>query len=91
MVGQFTAKTTSSEKPTYFLSLMSCSTNKLKSHMLFTCKNFMFSDFTWKKHFLLQEMWDGGRGADVPPGPPFSRAPKVERNTKNSAAGTAVR
>ena len=30
---------------------MSCSTNKLKSHMLFTYKNFMFSDFTWKKNF----------------------------------------
>ena len=58
--------------------------------MLFTCKNFMFSDFTWKKRFLLQKMWGGGRGAGVPPGPPFSRAPKVERNTKNSVAGTAL-
>ena len=35
-VAQFTAKTTNSEK-TYFLSLMSCSINKLKSLMLFTC------------------------------------------------------
>ena len=30
---------------------MFCSTNKLKSHVLFTCKKFMSSDFTWKKFF----------------------------------------
>ena len=47
----FTSKTTNSEKSIYFLSLMSCSINKLKSHMLFTCKNFVFSDFTWKTNF----------------------------------------
>ena len=41
---------TNSAKAIYFLSLMSCSINKLKSHMLYTCKNFMFSDFTWKKN-----------------------------------------
>ena len=46
MVAQFTAKTINSEKHIYVLSLMSSSTNKLKSHMLLTCKNFMFSDFT---------------------------------------------
>ena len=41
-VGQFIAKTTkaNSEKAFYFLSLMSCSINKLKSHMFFPCKNF---------------------------------------------------
>ena len=55
VVAQFTAKTANSEKAIYFLSLMSCSINKLKSHMLFTCKHFMSSDFTWKK-FLLQRM-----------------------------------
>ena len=63
VVAQFIAKTTNSERPIYFLSLMSCSINKLKPHMLFTCKNFMFSDLTWEKKCLLQEMVVvGGRG-----------------------------
>ena len=39
-------QTTNSEKAIYFLSLRSCSINKLKSYMLVTCKNFVFSDFT---------------------------------------------
>ena len=34
VVAQFTAETINSEKPIYFLSLMSCSMNRLKSHML---------------------------------------------------------
>ena len=46
MVAQFTAKIVNSERATYFLSLKSCSINKLWSHMLFTCKNLMFSNFT---------------------------------------------
>ena len=46
MVAKFAAKTTNSEKATYFLSLIPCSINKLKSHMLFTCKS-----FRWKKNF----------------------------------------
>ena len=50
-VCQFTAKTTNSEKSIYFLSLTSCSIRKLKFHMLFTCKNFVFFDFTWNKIF----------------------------------------
>ena len=54
---RFTVKTTNSEKAIYFLSLMSLFN---KSHMFFTCKNVIFSDFTWKK-ILLQEMV--GRGA----------------------------
>ena len=58
---QFTAKTTNSEKAIYILSLMSCSINKLKSIMLFTCKNVMFSDFT-KKHFFFAPGNDGGWG-----------------------------
>ena len=37
-----------SKKAIYFLSLTSYSINKLKSHMLFTNKNFVFSDFIWK-------------------------------------------
>ena len=67
VVAQFTAKTTNSEKAIYFLSLMYCSINKLslmycsinklKSHMLFTCKNFMFSNFTWKKKFCSRKWW----------------------------------
>ena len=56
MVAQFAAETTNSEKVLYFLSLMSCLIKKLKYHMLFTSENFMFSDFTWTKTFLLQEM-----------------------------------
>ena len=39
LVLQFTAKITNSEKATYFLSLMSSSISKLKSHLLFICKN----------------------------------------------------
>ena len=31
---------------------MPYSVNKLNSHMLFTCKSFMFFDFTWKKNFF---------------------------------------
>ena len=45
-----------------FLSLMFCSINKLKSHMLFTCNNFMFSDFTWKKKFCSRKWWEEGGG-----------------------------
>ena len=40
VVAQFTAKTTNSEKAAYFLSLIFCSMNKLKPHMLFSFKNF---------------------------------------------------
>ena len=47
LVAKFTVKTTNSEFDIYFLSLMSCSTNSQKSHILFTCKNFMFSDFLY--------------------------------------------
>ena len=43
-VAQFTAKSTNSEKTVYFLSLTPCSINK------------MFSEFTFKKIFLLQDM-----------------------------------
>ena len=51
VIAQFTAKTTNSEKAIYFLPLTSSSINKLKSHLLFTCKNFMLSNFMWKKIF----------------------------------------
>ena len=64
VVAQFTAKTTNSVKVIYFLLLTFSSINKLKSHMLFTCKDFMqilFSDLTLnvEKRFLLQEMVGG--------------------------------
>ena len=64
VVAQFTAKTTNSVKAIYFLLLTFSSINKLKSHMLFTCKDFMqilFSDLTLnvEKRFLLQEMVGG--------------------------------
>ena len=44
MIAQFTAKTINLEKAIYFLSLMSCSINKIKSHVFFICKNCIFSD-----------------------------------------------
>ena len=43
------ADTTNSKKAIYFLSLTCCSINKLKSHMSVICKNFVFSNFMWKK------------------------------------------
>ena len=51
MIAQFAARTTNSEKAMYFLSLMSYSINKLKSHMFFTCKNVMFLILGDKKRF----------------------------------------
>ena len=58
VIAQFTAKTTNSEKAISFLPLIPCFINKLKSSMFFTCKNFMFFDFTWKK-ILFQKMVGG--------------------------------
>ena len=58
VVAQFTAPFTS-EKAMYFLSLISCSINKLKSHIKshsLTCKS-------WK-------WWGGGGGRWPPPAPP---------------------
>ena len=49
VIAQFTAKTTDSEKAIYVLSLMFYWINKVKSHILFTRKNFIFSNFTWRK------------------------------------------
>ena len=47
---------------------MSCSINKLKFHMLFTCQNFMFSDFTRKNNFYSRKWWEvGGGGVLLPP------------------------
>ena len=52
VIAQFTAKTTNSEKAIYFLSIMSFSINKLKSHLLFTCKNLCFIILCGKKVLL---------------------------------------
>ena len=41
VIAEFTVKTTNSEKAICFLSLMSCSINKIKSHLLLACKNFV--------------------------------------------------
>ena len=57
VIAQFTVKTTNSVKAIYFLSLMSCSINKLKYQMFFTCKNFFFFFFffwVWV-HWLKKE------------------------------------
>ena len=58
VVDQFIAK----EQIIYFLSLMSCSINKLKFHMLLSCKNFMFSNFTRKKKNCFRKWWWWGGG-----------------------------
>ena len=67
MVAQFIAKATNSERPIYVLSLMSCSIKKLKSHMLFSCKNFRFSDLKWEKNFCSRKWWEGGLVAPQSP------------------------
>ena len=60
LIAQFTAKTTNSQKAIYFLSLMSCSINQPKSQKLITCKDFIFSDFTWKKRFCCRKWREEG-------------------------------
>ena len=70
VIAQFTAKTTNSEKTIYFLSLMSYSINKLKSRMLFTCKKFMFFNFTQNKNFFCNLS-----NPPPPPLPPASPTP----------------
>ena len=69
VIAHFTAERTNSEKAIYLLSLLSCSTYKLKSHMFFTCKNCMFSDFMRKKNFAPEN------GAPPPPPPPPAPPP----------------
>ena len=54
MVAQFTAKTTNSKEAIYFLSLIYCSINKLKSNMLFNAKNWCFLILRGKIFFALQ-------------------------------------
>ena len=71
MVAQFTAKT-NSVKAIYFLSLMSCSTNKLKSYLLFTWKNFRF--YKGKNNFAPENAGGVGEGTGAPL-PPHSLRP----------------
>ena len=49
VVALFTAKMTNPEKTIHFISLVSCSISKLKSQMLFTCKNFVCRFYVEKK------------------------------------------
>ena len=49
VIAQFTAKTTDSLNAIYFLSLMSCSKNKLRCHMLFSRKKKKSQFFVEKK------------------------------------------
>ena len=56
MIAQITAKTTNLEKAIYFLSLMPCSMNKLLSLTYYSHVEILFSNFMWKKRYLLQEM-----------------------------------
>ena len=72
VVAQFTVKTTNSERAVYFLSLMSCSINKLKSRMLLTCTNFIFFDFTSKQNLLHKMVVAVVEGGGLPPCPPLS-------------------
>ena len=57
---------------------MSCSINKLKFHMLFTCQNFMFSDFTRKNNFYSRKWWEVGGGWCPPTPIPFSTALRLQ-------------
>ena len=57
VVVQFTTKTTNSKTVVYCLSLMPYSINKLKSYMLFTSKNFVFSEFMYKKKKFCSRKW----------------------------------
>ena len=60
-VAQLTLKTTNSEKANYFLSLISCCINKLKSHILFTCKSFTkinVDTFTYELTKTIRELFN---------------------------------
>ena len=45
---------------------MSCSVNKLKSQMLFTCKKFILSNFAWKFFFSMEWLGEGGESGAAP-------------------------
>ena len=82
VVAQFTAKMT-----VYFLSLMFCSVNKLKSHLLCTCTNFMLSNFTWKKNFVPRNGVGGGMGwTNTPYLPTLCMALYQSRRSRKTAS-----
>ena len=59
VVAQCTTKTTYLKKAIYFFSIMSYSTNHLKSYMLFSRKSFVFYNFTEKQEFCSRK-WGWG-------------------------------
>ena len=73
VIGQFTAKTTNSEKAISFLSLMSCSIKKLKS-VLHIYKILCFPILLGKKKFAPGK-GGGGGGPRAPSLPPFPYGP----------------
>ena len=62
VLAQFTPKTINSEKAIYFLSLMSCSVNQLKPHIIHMQKFYAFR-FYVEIFFLLKEIVGEGAGA----------------------------
>ena len=83
VIAEFNAKTTNSEKAIYFLSLMSCSMDKLKSHMFFACKIFFFLILRGKKHFDPEN--GGGEGAGWRSPTPLSYSPEyIDRQRRRS-------
>ena len=74
MVAQFTVKTINLEKV-----LISYSMNKLKFHILLTCKNFVFRLYVGKKIFAQGNGWWGGAGDPSNPVPISLRPSKRTR------------
>ena len=70
-VAQFTAKTANSEKAIYFLSLISCSVNKLVSNIIHMLKFYVFRFYMESK--ICSRKWCVGLKPPFPR-PPFSTA-----------------
>ena len=82
VVAQFTVKTTNSEFAIYFLSFMSCSINRHKSHILFACKN--FTKILCLRLNMEKKIVPGNGGeAGALPAPPFSTALLMNEVWKN--------
>ena len=62
MLAQFTPKTINSEKAIYFLSLMSCSVNQLKPHIIHMQKFYAFRFYVEIFFLLMELVGEGGRG-----------------------------
>ena len=63
VVALYFGKSTNSEKAIYFLLLMSCSINKLKSHIIFTCCLRVFLGFPILRGKKIAPGNGGGMGA----------------------------